>query len=320
LNGKESKREVVVREALEAALEPGELLLAYTNGNHYASMNQPFHIGLTERRLLLVSASRRGRRAGQRFSIFHEAIQWVSWNPMNPLTIQLPADRMVVRVPRSWRKRTEGLVEAYDPESRPSNPGEGLTAEQQMQQTRDLQALGFLASAQHQFDEAVRRNPVLLTSSGEVAAMEEDLAESRLAMRVAAIFLFVGVAVSLCLNVLSLATADPEAASGTTLSLISIAIDIGIGASLWRGRTRWKVWAIWRAALGLLIYGGQALGAGLFVEALLEAAFSGALLLVLTGRSTRTRTVIAGGIYAVGFLLLPLVSLLYAIFLGAAGL
>jgi hypothetical protein len=101
--------------------------------------------------------------------------------------------------------------------------------------------------------------------------------------------------------------------------LISIAIDIGIGASLWRGRTRWKVWAIWRAALGLLIYGGQALGAGLFVEALLEAAFSGALLLVLTGRSTRTRTVIAGGIYAVGFLLLPLVSLLYAIFLGASG-
>lgn len=82
---------------------------------------------------------------------------------------------------------------------------------------------------------------------------------------------------------------------GTTINLIvPIAIDLFLGINLLRGKRWARTWMLIRLVLGLLIWGIIALIQQDFGGLVMQAGVCGALLLLLTGTSTRIRVV--GGV------------------------
>ena len=318
MSERESRQEVEARQALEAHLESSEELLAYVSGNLFSSTNQPYHIGLTQERLVLVR-KKGGKASGEVYSIRRAAVKSVKWASLGPsLQVSLPMDKVDVRLRGRWRKRAKALARLFDADKLPAGVELTISAQEQLQQARDFQALGLLASSQGELDKALKRDSTLGTDP-EVLALEEQLSEARLALRVGAGFLFVGAAINLCLTLVFALVGGVEAAAASFAGLISYVIDIGIGIGLWQGRMRWRVWALLRAVLGFLFLGVSSIAQGDFVALILQAAFSGAVILVLTGESNRTRTMIAVGIYAVGYVALLLAVVLGPFVLGTIG-
>jgi hypothetical protein len=144
----------------------------------------------------------------------------------------------------------------------------------------------------------------------------EESPISRGAMRVAGIFLFIGAAASLLTAALVYPAGEREATVAIRVFL-ALAIDVAIGGGLWAGWSGMRYWGLLRAGLGLLVYGGLALGDGSVPGVVMQLAFAGALALVLTGPSSTMRRRIAVTIYFVGYLLLFVLLFLFSSVLGA---
>jgi hypothetical protein len=322
MNEKENKKEREARQALEARLDANEELLAYTNGNIAGLTARPHHVGLTAKRLILLPL-KRGKPSGQVYSIRRESIKSQKWSGLlwPRLRIKLPEDNLDLSFRgRNWRKRAKELTNLATQTAPPTLADAATTSQHHLQQTRDFQGLGFVASARHELSEALRTDPALSTDPS-VASLREQLAEARLALRVGAGFLFANIGVAILITAL-LAILGGGQAVGEFLDstlIASLIFDLWIGISLWRGRTQWRPWAILRAALGFIIFGLEALAEGNFLGLIIQAAFSGSLILVLTGESKRSRTWVAIGIYVVGYLGLLVLSMLIAFVGGLIG-
>lgn len=79
------------------------------------------------------------------------------------------------------------------------------------------------------------------------------------------------------------------APSGITGSPVSGVIDLWIGGSLLAGKPKYLTWARLRVVLGLLFFGGIWLYRGDVTQAVIQAAFSIGLLLLLIGNPARVR-------------------------------
>lgn len=73
---------------------------------------------------------------------------------------------------------------------------------------------------------------------------------------------------------------------------LAIVFDVLIGVSLVRGNLKYRLWAVLRCLLGLLIYGGPAIARSEVAEAIGIVAYSGSLLVLLVGTPGKARTII----------------------------
>ncbi len=302
-NKKENKKEREARTALEGRLAVGEALLGYTSGNIAALTSQRYHVGLTPQGLILLPLQR-GKPGVYLISIRRENIKSLKYSGLlsGKLKVELPCDGLDIAIQgRGWHRRAKDLALAYG-QAAPLAPTDSATAGQRhLAQVRDFQALGFLASAQQQLDEATRVNPAL-SMDPAVSHQRERLAETWLAFRVAAGFLFADLALAFFRAVFLFMMSARTATNFFSASLVLIAfIDIVIGVSLWQGRTRWRTWALARAVFGLILQAWFMVGRGTYWDLVNQASFSGAMILVLTGESNRNRTWIAIIIYVVGY-------------------
>jgi Tfp pilus assembly protein PilF len=135
-----------------------------------------------------------------------------------------------------------------------------------------------------------------------VAPLQARLAETRLALRVGAALLLANVGVAILIGILSLLVTRDKTVG--QLSLLSMAIDLVIGINLWCGRTQWRAWAVLRAVLGFIFWGLAALARGSYLNLAIQAAISGALILVLAGEGRRWRTLSAVGLFSAGLIVL----------------
>ncbi len=317
----ESRKEREVRQALEARLDPGEELLAYTRGISY-------HIGLTAKRLIYLPLKWwgwGGKPSGKVFSIRRESIKSLEWSGLwARMRIGLPQDKMEIRFQGSrWKKRAKELVNLATQAALPP-PADMITESQRhLQQARDFQGLGFMAPAQHELSEAIQIDPAL-SMDPSVASLRKQLVEARLALQVGSVFLFANIGLAILLAALVAIIGGGQAAGEFLMGeggclAGSLIIDLIIGVSLWQGRPQYRRLAILRAVLGFIIFGVGALAKGGFLELITQAAFCGSIILVLTGRSNHTRTWVAIGIYAIGYLGLVTLQFLIAIVAGLVG-
>jgi hypothetical protein len=92
-----------------------------------------------------------------------------------------------------------------------------------------------------------------------------------------------------------LVAAPAALASANGRMAVAVIIDVVLGISLVSGSLRFRVWAIVRACLGAVLFGGQSLAAGQPVEAVFVAVYAGVFPLLLIGTPGKGRT-IAGGV------------------------
>lgn len=144
-------------------------------------------------------------------------------------------------------------------------------------------------------------------ATDETRTLSEKERQRQSALRVAAAFLLANAALLALSSILVALLGEPT--SPTVLFLIWV--DVWIGVKLWQGRSRrWVGWAIGRAILGFLFSGIPLLIQGQVAGFVALAAFCGALVLALTGKGNRSRTLIAAGLFAgyVGVMLGALVN------------
>jgi hypothetical protein len=308
---KENKRETEARLALEAVLEPGEELLAFTGGAIAGAFrNEPVRLGLTPQRIILLPWKRREPK-GEVIRLWREYVKSIQYSgAWDRLKLRFEGDTLTLQCGNPfWKRRAKELARLHG--EMPTVPQMGAAGKERASQVAVvLQRLGLIAAAQG-----------VLKGAGPTADAtgphQQYLAEKRIALRVGAGFLLCNSAL-LTISAIGLTLLKMPFSFGTILSAV---IDVIFGVNLWKGRTeQWTNWAIIRAVLGLALFGVPALVQGQMLEFIGQAAYSSALILVLAGKATRTKTYIAAAIYLVGFLgplailiLWPFIDLLLSI-------
>ena len=83
---------------------------------------------------------------------------------------------------------------------------------------------------------------------------------------------------------------------------IAVIVDVLLGISLVRGNLKYRWWAILRACIGGLFFGGQSIAAGQPLEAAFIIVYAGCYPLLLIGTPSKVRTIagaIVGGLLVV---------------------
>lgn len=310
----ESKKELEVRQHLEAVLEPGEELLAYTKGKILSVLSSNLvYIGLTPERLILLPVKYGKKPFDQALSIWREYIDALKWSgTWDRLKIQVPKGVMdLASAGGRWKRRAGELVDVAQQASVPV-PDPALTAERQARQVEVFRELEMVASAKA----IMERSQLPFDAESDAAAVLEEVEEKRIAFRVGAVFLFVNIGLVLLLNALVLVTLMTQGEGLTFPNLfsliISVVVDLIIGINLWRGRgQQWASWAIVRAVLGMIAFGLMYLAQGAISGFLAQVAFCSSLILILTGKGKRVKTWVAIGIYVV-YLGIVFISLMVA--------
>ena len=307
----ENEQERVARLALEQVLEDDEALLSFSKGGVSRLITHKYYIGLTETRFILLPL-KRGKPAGDDYSIWRDGIESPNWTTGfgRRLRFELPKDnflfnfgsRLRIRN-RHWIKRANNLVDLADKNPPQHMTDDPMKAQQHLQQARDYQKLDFPASALFELKAGLAKDPSLGMDPA-IKSLQVQLTEQRLALKVGGAFFLGNVVVDWLGLFIFLLFAGSQFLGDIFDSslLISWGVSLWAGISLWRGQTAWRPWALFVAALGFVIFGLLNLLGGLPIDTLIQVAYSGSIILVLTGSSSRTRTLIAIVIYALGFL------------------
>ncbi len=144
---------------------------------------------------------------------------------------------------------------------------------------------------------------ILADSVGSGSAIEQPVGEtrtgqSRLAYRLAAALLVVGVTFQIVDALLT-----PNTPGGLNISIV---IDFGLAIGLLQLRAGARTWVLVRAVLGailwpVLFFHGNDLPSAVFMT-VAQWGYCGAVILLLTGKSTTWRLVLAVAVFAVFYL------------------
>lgn len=137
-----------------------------------------------------------------------------------------------------------------------------------------------------------------LSASAVAAPAEAAEGSSGLGMKLAGAILFANLVVGL----LAVAKLGLKGA-GSPVSLI---IDAWLGWKLLSGEEQYKSWALVRAILGAIVWGGFALARGAPADALIQVVFSGALAALLVGEPGKVRAWLAAVVNGLLLLLMAI--------------
>lgn len=121
-----------------------------------------------------------------------------------------------------------------------------------------------------------------------------ELSQSRSSIICTVVILFLVHLLSIIISVYSGTTYEYQAFLGTNYQIISAAIDIFLGINLLRGKNWARTWLLIRCVGGIVIFGAMFLIQGDLVSVIINTGVLLALIILITGVSTRTR--LTGGI------------------------
>jgi hypothetical protein len=296
---KEKPAERENRQSLEALLEPGEELLAHTSGFLFDRPYQHYAIGLTPKRLILLrkrKAKKGGAPRPEVYSLLRRSIRSAGRETTNKgavLKFNLPADHdeLEFSFPGPGDKAMADRVntDRYS-DAMP-------TAQDMLEQARVFKSLGFPASTERALNKALELDPALSTHP-EVTGLKEQAVEDRLALRVAAWFIWIGLAIVALMIIGS--------GAGFMEVVLALAGGVVAGAALalplWRAQRQDRAMILIRAGIPLVVFTVILVRYHAVLPFVIAAAVDGAMILVLTGRSSRAKTLAAIGLYAIGLI------------------
>jgi hypothetical protein len=171
------------------------------------------------------------------------------------------------------------------------------TAQDMLEQARVFKALGFPASTERALNKALELDPTLSTHP-EVTGIKEQAVEERLALRVAAWFIWIGMGI-MALMIISSGAGFMEvflALAGGVIAGVALALP------LWRAQTQDRAMVLIRAGIPLVVFTVIMVRYRDVLPFVIATAVDGAMILVLAGRSSRPKTLVAIGLYTVGLI------------------
>lgn len=175
-----------------------------------------------------------------------------------------------------------------------------------LEKAEGYKKLGLAAQVQHEIAEAVRLDAGIINSARyhalqtKIVAEEKQKLSLRSPLRIGALMLFVNAGIGGFFLLFLLATGE-----GSTLStgdFLNPIVSVIFGVNLWQGKDDWQRYTVWWAAIGLIFFGGGALLIGDWFSVIIQAAYSGSLIILLAGTPTKGRTTTAVVIYVVGYI------------------
>jgi len=188
-----------------------------------------------------------------------------------------------------------------------------------MEKAEMYKKLGLKAQVQYELEQAKGIDPYIVQDSRYKTLLEETVREVKVVqelktpLRIGAGMLFVNAVLGVVfLIIIFMAGGGATLGSGDIIAPI---VNVVIGVNLWQTKVNWQKYTVWWAALGLVIFGGGALVSGDYFTLLIQAGFSGSLILLLAGIPSKVRTVSAVAVFTV--LYLGMLCLLFTLsFLG----
>ena len=180
--------------------------------------------------------------------------------------------------------------------------------------------LGLKAQVQYELEQARRIDPYIVEESRYKALLEDGKkAEAtvqalKTPLRIGAGMLIVNAVLNAIFLILIFATSDSSNINGG--DIVAPIADIVIAVNLWQLKEQWKRYTVWWAILGLVLFGLGSLASGDYFSLVIQAGFSGSLILLLAGSPSKARTISSVAVFAVFYL--GTICLLFALsFLGA---
>ena len=189
-----------------------------------------------------------------------------------------------------------------------------------LEQAETYKKLGLKAQVQHELERARGIDPYIAQEDRYKTLLDEASYQPqvdpglKVPLRIGAGMLFVNALLSAFFLILILMTGDTSGLAAD--DYIAPFVNLIIGVNLWQVKEQWKRYTVWWALIGLVIFGGGALVSGDYFSLITQLAFSGSLILLLAGKPSKVRTIVATLIFVVAYL--GLLCLVFGLsFLGA---
>ncbi|HEX9386247.1 MAG TPA: hypothetical protein VF918_08000 [Anaerolineales bacterium] len=191
-----------------------------------------------------------------------------------------------------------------------------------LEQAETYKKLGLRAQVRHELERARGLDPYIAQEDRYRALLDEAAYQPqvdsglKVPLRIGAGMLFVNALLgAIFVIILLTAGGTTELSGGDFMAPI---VDVIIGVNLWLVKESWKRYTVWWALIGLVIFGVGALVTGDYITLIIQLSFSGSLILLLAGRPSKVRTIVAASIFVVAYL--GLVCLVFTLsFLGVMG-
>jgi hypothetical protein len=345
---RESKAEFDIRETITRHLSPGETLREFTwgakNSNSVAffffgyigaalaRQDQPgYFIGLTDKRLILIET--RGKTpTGGIYNIPVADIVGINYNRgpySGTLNVHLTTDTLALNFDsRPWYPRAQNMAKLM-----PIKQGEGdIHMDQPMTDSQSLaqsfiekaetyKKLGLKAQVQDELEQARKIDPYITQEPKYRSLLEEkaplestDVQALKTPLRVGAGFLVANALLGILFLILIFISGDLTGLGGG--DIVAPLVNVVIAVNLWQLKEPWKRYTVWWAAIGLVLFGLGAIAGGDYFSLIIQAGFSGSLMLLLAGTPSKARTVAAVLVFLVLYLG-PICILFSLILLGA---
>lgn len=178
-------------------------------------------------------------------------------------------------------------------------------AEEHLVKALNYQRMGMLPSAEYELNLARQLNPAIVADPryqgfhAQEAAQQATVAAWRLPMRVGAGLLVADIVITILLWALNLAGGS----SGGFLiwGLVHVGVDLYLVINLLRLSDSARRVTIWWATLGLVVAALAAFSAGSWVDLVMQAGFSGSLLILLAGKPATWRVALAIVVFVLGY-------------------
>ena len=175
-----------------------------------------------------------------------------------------------------------------------------------LEQAETYKKLGLKAQVRHELERARGIDPYIAQEDRYKALLDETTYQPqvdpglKVPLRIGAGMLFVNAVLSAFFLILILVTGDTTGLAAD--DYIAPFVNVIIGVNLWQVKEQWKRYTVWWALIGLVIFGGGALVSGDYFSLITQLAFSGSLILLLAGKPSKVRTIVATLIFVVAYL------------------
>jgi len=163
--------------------------------------------------------------------------------------------------------------------------------------------LGLKAQVQYELEQAKRIDPYVVQEARYKELLQEDDSEKKareelkIPLRIGAGMLIIDALLTIFILFLLFTTG-----TGSDLGfeyIVSLIVDIVIAVNLWQLKEPWKRYTVWWALIGFIFFGLSAISTGDYFSLILQAAFSGSMILLLAGTPSKGRTIAAVAVYAI---------------------
>ena len=286
----ENTRERAVRDALEAVIWPGEILLGFVQCglNPGTLADKTYYVGLTPRRFVLVRKDQPERVYSIYRLFVHTAVySRDNWLHRRGLRLELGGDTLVLSTDPHWSQHAARLAELHE-QGEPESPY--LTSIQFLQQITDLTDLGQLRIARRMLRENVTANAVIEIEP-ETVTLQRRIEESRRALRTGAVIFVIALLFML-----------GGALAGQQPPVLGILLAWVAASGLLCGRQSRRGFALALALLTAALNGLMFAAARSWLDAAAWVSFGAAMVLLLSGAPSLRRTHWAVAVFILGFM------------------